>query len=378
MKELEAFKQIERFYNNQLSPEELAQFKLRLKADPDFAEYYRQYQQLDGTLRFYSRRKALKEQLTAIHHELETSPASAPTTTDRKVITPFGDKQKRKIFWNQHYATIAVAASVAILTVFGTLMSIDVWRSMGKQQNARYTALRREVEKIKNSQRAIAKGISGVATPGAARPIPANFSGTGFAISSDGYLVTSYHVVKDADSVFIENQNGQRYKVKNIYRDQAHDLAILKIDDAGFSSFGSLPYSFKSDLSDLGERVYTLGFPREDMVFGEGSVSSKTGFEGDTTSYQISIPLNPGNSGGPLLDSQGNLIGVISGQQLDQQGASFAVKSAYLKQLVDQLSQDSLDSPIKLSKRNYLAGASRPEQLKKIKDYVFIIKVYNN
>jgi S1-C subfamily serine protease len=124
--------------------------------------------------------------------------------------------------------------------------------------------------------------------------------------------------------------------------------------------------------------VYTLGFPREDMVFGEGSLSSKTGFEGDTTSYQISIPLNPGNSGGPLLDSQGNLIGVISGQQLDQQGASFAVKSAYLKQLVEQLSQDSLEVPIKLSNKNYLAGTSRPDQLKKIKDYVFVIRVYNN
>ncbi|GEO06665.1 hypothetical protein AAE02nite_43290 [Adhaeribacter aerolatus] len=377
MKELEAFKQIENYFNDQLSPEELTLFKERLKTDPDFAEYYRQYQQIDGTLRFYSRRKALKEEIHTIHRQMEAVPEEA-LLTERKVITPFGDKQKRKIFWNQHYATIAVAASVAILTVFGTLMSIDVWRSMGKQQNARYTALRREVEKIKNSQRAIAKDISGVSNPRAARPVPANFSGTGFAISSDGYLVTSYHVVKDADSVFIENRAGQRYRVKNIYRDQAHDLAILKIDDAGFSSFGSLPYAFKSELSDLGERVYTLGFPREDMVFGEGSVSSRTGFEGDTTSYQISIPLNPGNSGGPLLDSQGNLIGVISGQQLDQQGASFAVKSDYLKQLVEQLSQDSLEAPIKLSRRNYLAGASRPEQLKKIKDYVFIVKVYNN
>ena len=377
MKELEAFSQIEKYFNDQLSPEELTRFENQLQTDSEMAEYYRQYLQMDGALRFYSKRKALKEQLNAIHYQMEAK-AEVNPAAERKVITPFGDKQKRKIFWNQHYATMAVAASVAILTVFGTLMSIDVWRSMGKQQNARYTALRREVEKIKNSQRAIAKGISGFGTPVANKPIPANFSGTGFAISSDGYLVTSYHVVKDADSVFIENRAGERFRVKNIYRDQTHDLAILKIDDQNFTSFGSLPYAFKSDLSDLGERVYTLGFPREDMVFGEGSLSSKTGFEGDTTSYQISIPLNPGNSGGPLLDSQGNLIGVISGQQLDQQGASFAVKSAYLKQLVEQLSQDSLEVPIKLSNKNYLAGTSRPDQLKKIKDYVFVIRVYNN
>ncbi|MDB5261259.1 MAG: peptidase and chymotrypsin/Hap [Adhaeribacter sp.] len=377
MKELEAFKQIEKYFNDQLSPEALTYFEQQLQTDPEMAEYYRQYLQLDSTLRFYGKRKGLKAQLNAIHNEMEATAENQPTA-ERKVITPFGDKQKRKIFWHQHYATIAVAASVAILTVFGTLMSIDVWRSMGKQQNARYTALRREVEKIKNSQRALVQGYNGADARVAPKPLPANFSGTGFAISSDGYLVTSYHVVKDADSVFIENRAGQRFRVKNIYRDQTHDLAILKIDDADFTSFGSLPYAFKSDLSELGERVYTLGFPREDMVFGEGSLSSKTGFEGDTTSYQISIPLNPGNSGGPLLDSQGNLIGIISGQQLDQQGASFAVKSAYLKQLVEQLSQDSLNVPIKLSTKNSLSWTSRPEQLKKIKDYVFMVKVYNN
>jgi S1-C subfamily serine protease len=178
--------------------------------------------------------------------------------------------------------------------------------------------------------------------------------------------------------VFIENRAGQRYKVKNIYRDQAHDLAILKIEDQNFTSFENLPYAFKATETDLGEKVFTLGFPREDMVYGEGALSSRSGFEGDTTSYQISIPVNPGNSGGPLLDNQGNLIGVISGKQLDQQGAAFAVKSAFLKQLVEQLSMDSLDAPIKLSRRNTLAGSSRTKQLKKLEDYVFVVKVYNN
>jgi len=378
MKELEAFNQIEKYLNGQMRREELADFELRLQTEPELAAYYRDFKEVSGTLRFYTKRKALQEQLNAIHATMAPNTAAEVTPAEKRVMTPFGGKQKRQVFWNQHYATIAVAASVAILTVFGTLLSIDVWRSMGKQQTARYTALRREVEILKNSQRAIIRGITGTDPKASAKAVPATFSGTGFAISADGYLVTSYHVVKDADSVFIENRSGDRYRVKNIYRDQAHDLAILKVADEGFISFGSLPYAFKSDLSDLGERVFTLGFPREDMVFGEGSLSSRTGFEGDTTSYQISIPLNPGNSGGPLLDNQGNLIGVISGQQLDQQGASFAVKSTYLKQLVEQLSPDSLETPVRLSRRNSLAGIRRPEQLKKIQDYVFVVKVYNN
>jgi serine protease Do len=271
-----------------------------------------------------------------------------------------------------------VAASVAILTVFGTLLSVDLWRSMGQQQAARYSALRREVEGIKKSQRDIIRGITGESKSAPKDYDPGNFSGTGFAISSDGYLVTSYHVINDADSVFIENRAGDRYKVKSIFRDKVHDLAILKIEDEGFTSFENLPYAFKSSESDLGEKVFTLGYPREDMVFGEGSLSSRSGFEGDTTSYQISIPVNPGNSGGPLLDNQGNLIGVISGKQLDLQGAAFAVKSAYLKQLLEQLSTDSLEAPIRLPKKNLLAGASRTRQLKSIEDFVFNVKVYNN
>ena len=373
MRKLETYHWIEKYLAGQLAGEELSNFELRLKTDPALAEQLQQYQEVTDTLHFYSQRKSLKQKLNAIHAE-----SFEPQT--KKVITPFGNKQKRQIFWNQHYATIAVAASVAILTVFGTLLSIDLWRSMGKQQAARYSALRREVERIKNSQRVISQAITGSGTNATPKSEydPGNFSGTGFAISADGYLVTSYHVVSGADSVFIQNRAGQQYKVKSIYRDQVHDLAILKIADDNFPGFGSLPYAFKASESDLGERVYTLGFPREDMVFGEGSLSSRSGFEGDTTSYQISIPVNPGNSGGPLLDNQGNLIGVISGKQLDLQGAAFAVKSAYLKQLVEQLSQDSLEAPIKLARTNQLAGASRTRQLKKLEDYVFVVKVYNN
>ena len=371
MRKIEAYKQIEKYLNGQLDAQALSDFEQQLATDPFLSEELRQFKEVSSTLRFYNQRKALKQKLAAIHEEME--PRAKP------LVTPFGGKEKRRIFWNQHYATIAVAASVAILTVFGTLLSVDLWRSMGKQQAARYSALRREVEGIKKSQRDIIRGITVPGTKTVPKEYnPGNFSGTGFAISADGYLVTSYHVISGADSVFIENRAGERYKVKSIFRDKTHDLAILKIEDAGFTSFANLPYAFKSSESELGEKVYTLGYPREDMVFGEGSLSSRSGFEGDTTSYQVSIPVNPGNSGGPLLDNQGNLIGVISGKQLDQQGAAFAVKSAYLKQLIAQLSNDSLDSPIRLPHKNQLAGTSRTKQLKRIEDFIFVIKVYNN
>ena len=261
-----------------------------------------------------------------------------------------------------------------MLSVFGTLWSVQQLKAPVRQQTARYVELRREVELLKKTQTAIINGINDATKP---VPRPAAFSGTGFAISSEGYLVTSSHVVEGADSVLIENEAGQKYKVVEIYRDQIHDLSILKVADPAFTSFGKLPYTFKTAESDLGERVYTLGYPREDIVYGEGALSSSSGFEGDTTAYQISIPLNPGNSGGPLLDDKGNLIDVISGKQAGQEGAAFAIKSAYLLQMINELPQTDPSVAFALPQNNALSSQSRPQQLKKLKDHVFVVKVYN-
>ena len=371
MTEKETYALIERYLSGELTGPERLLFEQQRQNDPVFADRYRDYQELQDALQLYKTRTALKQRLNIIHEQV-----IEPEKPGMPAMEP--EQSKWRVFWNQHFATMAVAASVAVITVFGSLVSVDAWRSVKKQQNARYSELRREVDQIKRSQRALMQDISGSPTYGAKPNLrPASFSGTGFMLSANGYFVTSYHVIKDADSVYIENQRGLRYKVKDVFKDKVHDLAILKIDDAAFTSFGSLPYAFKSSTAELGEKVYTLGFPREDMVYGEGSLSSRSGFEGDTTAYQISIPVNPGNSGGPLIDSQGNLIGVISGKQMEQEGAAFAIKSAYLKKLIEGMDTDTLSEPLTLSRRNNLAGLARTQQIKKLEDYVFMVKIYN-
>jgi S1-C subfamily serine protease len=361
MLEYRAYEQIESYLNGDMAAEEKAAFEALLRNDVRLAEEVREHRQLLHTMRSYGQRQQLKQQLNQIHAEMETETTEA---------TP----ALWKVYWKRHAQTIAVAASVSLLSVFGTLWSVQQMKTPVRQQTARYIELRREVERLKKAQTAIINGINDASKPA---PRLAAFSGTGFAISSDGYLVTSSHVVEGADSVLIENKSGQKYKVTEVYRDQIHDLSILKIADPTFETFGKLPYTFKTNESDLGERVYTLGYPREDIVYGEGALSSSSGFEGDSTAYQISIPLNPGNSGGPLLDDKGNLIGVISGKQAGQEGAAFAVKSAYLLQIVNELPQTDTTNTISLPKNNTLLGQNIPQQLKKLKDYVFVVKVYN-
>jgi S1-C subfamily serine protease len=372
MTEKDTFALIESYLTGELSGPERLEFERQRLSDPVLAERFHDYQELHGALQLYKTRTALKQKLNVIHAQIN-APAQPLTPVTQQPASNW------RVFWNQHFTTMAVAASVAVVTVFGSLLSLDTVRSVKKQQNARYSELRREVEKIKRSQRALIKGINDQTTSILPKPDvrSASFSGTGFVLSADGYFVTSYHVIKDADSVYIENKQGLRYKVKEVYQDKAHDLAILKIVDPNFSSFKPLPYALKSGTADLGEKVYTLGFPREDMVYGEGSLSSRTGFEGDSTAYQISIPVNPGNSGGPLIDSQGNLIGVISGKQMEQEGAAFAIKSAYLKEIIQGMGQDTLSEPLILPRRNHLAGLPRTQQLKKLQDYVFMVKIYN-
>ncbi|MBF9252104.1 serine protease [Pontibacter sp. 172403-2] len=366
MLEYRAYEQIERYLNGNMAPEEQASFEALLHNDARLNRQVLEHRQLLQTLQKYGQRQLLKNKLNRLHADMqsETVPATRETAT-----------AGWRVFINQHAQTMAVAASVSLLSIFGTLWSVQQLKAPVQQQTVRYVELRREVERLKKAQTEIINGINDASKP--ATPRSATFSGTGFAISADGYLVTNSHVIEGGDSIYIENKSGLKYKVNEIYRDQIHDLSILKIEDPSFSGFGKLPYTFKTAESDLGEHVYTLGYPREDIVFGEGSLSSTSGFEGDTTSYQISIPLNPGNSGGPLFDDKGNLIGVISGKQAGQEGAAFAIKSAYLMQMVEELPETTSLAPMSLPKNNTLAGNPRPQQLKKLKDYVFVVKVYN-
>ncbi|GAA4352290.1 hypothetical protein GCM10023185_11800 [Hymenobacter saemangeumensis] len=376
----------EAYDRGELAAPARADLEARLAADPALALRYADFVELTSTLRAFGQRQATRRKLRGIHaamlapeaadEPLAASVASPLTRSVNPMLRISRTEQALRNFWNGHRATIGVAASVAILAVFGSLLGVEMWRASKTQPSMYgYTILRREVDKLKNGQKVLSRTINEIGVP--VPPVNnGKFSGTGFALTADGYLVTSYHVIAGADSVMIESRDLQRYHAEPVYSDKSHDLAILRITDRKFNGFGRLPYTFKAGQADLGERVYTLGYPREDVVYGEGSLSARSGFRGDTTFYQISIPVNPGNSGGPLLDDKGNLIGVVSGRQNDVQSAAFATKSSCLMRLVDSLKAASPAAPYHLPKTNQLTGNTRPQQLKKLQDYVFVVKVF--
>jgi serine protease Do len=167
--------------------------------------------------------------------------------------------------------------------------------------------------------------------------------GSGFFISPDGWLVTNRHVVGNADQVDIRPSGGQIVSAKVIARDPKNDLALLKAD---LKSPAWLPVSQGAKELELGNSVFTIGFPNPVMQglepkYTDGRVSSRAGMMDDESFYQISVPVQPGNSGGPLIDmDSGWAVGVIT-LRLDRtsdgraaDNVSYALKGSVLHQFV--------------------------------------------
>lgn len=204
---------------------------------------------------------------------------------------------------------------------------------------------------------------------------PQNWTGTGVALK-DGYIVTNYHIVEEAKSIFVQGIKGDftvKYKATIIATDKYNDLALLRISDNRFNGFGTIPYNVKTSLSDVGEDIFVLGYPLTSTMGDEiklttGVISSKTGFQGDVSLYQISAPLQPGNSGAPLFDNKGNLIGIVNAKHEEAENVGYAIKTSYLKNLIESSISTSV-----LPNINQIAGLSLPEKVKSLKNYVFMI-----
>ena len=360
-KDTEITNLIDAYLRGELSPAELAAFQQKRSGDPAVDLQVVEHENLVGHLNEYGNRVRLTSEMNAIHEEIEIEVLKREVKPELPVIYRM---------WNKYRVSTAIAATVAMIAVFGTLFSTGYF---SQAISTNYTQMRRELNSIKRSQNALIKNINGKPARGPVNP--GQFGGTGFALSANGYVVTNYHVIKDADSVYVQNSQGEAFKVRQVYTDPVYDIAILQIIDPDFK-LASLPYTFKKSAADVGQSVYTIGFPRDDQVYGEGYVSSRNGFAGDTVAYQVSIPVNPGNSGGPLLDNKGNVVGIINGKQKFADGAAFAIKSNYVLASIDAIPQDSLENKLVLGKRNLLTGLSRQDQIKKLEPYIFMVKVY--
>lgn len=344
----------EQYINGTLSIEDEKHLKIQLAEHKDFEREFQEACALLNSLK----NKAALDQFTNQLKSIATEEAlNAPK---KRIVLPV-----------QFWKTAAIAASVAFLASVALQ-----WWSASKFQNhtvSKYNELKRvktEIEGIKKSQNQIIKDLNDKANKPA---IATDYSGTGFAVTNDGYLITNYHVTKDADSIYIQTKEGYYYKASILSFDEKADIALLKVEKKNFkfSTKNNIPYTFNTTKSGLGERVYSLGYPQDEVVYQEGYISSKNGYLGDSMQYRLELPAEPGQSGSPLLNSQGNIVGMLSGKASNSEAITYAVSSATVLKMIKHLPQN-----ISLPKVNKLSHLNRQQQIEKLQDFTVVVNVY--
>jgi S1-C subfamily serine protease len=178
-------------------------------------------------------------------------------------------------------------------------------------------------------------------------------SGTGFFASYDGHVLTNYHVADGCSLIRIVSLGAAPLDATVVAKDKNNDLALLR-----YSGKPAVVPTFRSQ-TRLGESIYVFGFPLTGLLssagnFAVGTVTGLTGPGDDSQLLQISASVYPGNSGGPLIDKFGNVVGIIVGRITSLQNVNYAIKSDVA---INFLSSNRLTPKVEATSRELPAEA---------------------
>lgn len=369
MEDIQLLEAVERYIRGEMKSDERVHFEHLRKTNPEVDQLVVEHTLFIHQMNEVGELRKFKSTLNEVHTDL----------AEKGLINSDRLKGKAKVvyMWRKYKRVATIAASIAGITTL--TVSLLVWSISPKIESSQVKQLVNEVNGLKVKDRELDNKIKDVDNKSEKKPIvnpTYRYNGTGFMIDSKGYLVTNAHVVRNAKAVVVQNKKGQNFNARVVFTDFAKDLVILKIEDDSFKTLMNIPYGISKSSSELAESIYTLGYPRNDeMVYGQGYLSAKTGLNGDSLNCQITIAANPGNSGGPVLNHNGEVIGVLSTRQVSAEGVVFAIQSKYIYTVLNDLKKTDTSLKVKTPAASSLKGMDRTQQVKKIEDYIFMVKV---
>ena len=372
MEDIKILETVERYIAGQMTPDERVYFEGLRKSNPEIDQAVVEHTFFLQQIARFEDTRQFKSILNDTHIHL----------AEKGLIKSAKLKGKAKVvyLYNQYKRTAAIAASIAGITVLS--ISALIWSlSPGKNEMEKdidYLGSKLKVLEgrtaAQENEIKIVKGQINV--PAVPEKITYTPGGTSFLVDTKGYLITNAHVIDGANYIAVQNGAGKDFRATVVYADRKKDIAILKIVDTSFKAPASIPYAIKKSSTDIAEPIFSLGYPRKNIVYGEGYLAANTGAEGDTLAIQISIDANRGNSGSPIINKKGEVIGVLNAKQRSMEGAVFAVQSKYIYDALSQLKKaDTAYQNIKLPATSNLKASERTEQVKKISDFVYMVKV---
>lgn len=362
MEEIVLIDAVERYLRGEMSAEERAYLEDMRKNNPEIDQLVVEHSYFLNELGNYSDTKNFKHSLVETEAKL----------VDEGVINPshLQGKAKMVYMWKKYRRIAAVAATIAgIVSVF-TAGLTAVYNNKSNPQiqieqlSRKLDALDKGVKETKEGLKDVKQSLVNT------KPVS---GGTGFLIDGQGYLITNAHVLQ-AKTIIATNDKGKQFLATVCMQDNTRDIAVLKINDKEFVPYKSLPYGISNSVN-LAEPIFTMGYPKDQIVYGEGYLSSETGFKSDTLSYQIAIAADHGNSGSPVLNKNGDIIGILSDKS--EGGGVYALKSIYIFKTIENLKKDAAFADIKLNSNNSIKNLNREQQVKKVNSCVFLIKSYN-
>ncbi len=369
MEDILLLNSIERYLEGKMLSDEKAFFEELRRNQPQIDQLVVEHKFFLHQMQDFGNRNNFKDSLENVHTKLagtgDIKNSDQPTTVGGKIVQ----------LWSRYKRVAGIAASIAGITALAiSILAMYFSPSIDQTQLER---LSRDIAQIKQSQQITNTTLKQVTEPKIPKGATLTSGGTAFLIDGSGFLITNAHVLTGSGAIVLDN-NGNEYSSHILSIDRPHDLAILKIDDKDFKPVIVLPYSIKKTQPDLGEELFTLGYPRDEIVYNMGYLSAKTGYNGDTSSCQLALTANPGNSGAPVFNKNGEIVGIISTRQTQAEDVVFALKANNIFKMVDSLKAiDSSFQNIKFPSSSSLKKLDRVSQVKKAESCVFFVKSYN-